>query len=244
MSTHPMLRHVTALLFFCLACGGSKTPLPIAPGSSAEPGSPLIVVSETSVTLDGTAINDALLAEKEARQVHLMDLSSRLKERGESWKRENAGSSPPTDQWFDVRPGAPTLTALSALNTAAVDGYTKIHLKTKSGWLDGLYDVPTLRAASDAIHVRVVAQVDREGFALSWQSDASCDLVPQDVRVQSAAELGAYLDKSCSSMAAPCVDAAQVVVFGSPVTFAGAIALRCSRTRQRPSMILKSMHAF
>jgi len=219
------LAQLMALVPLLFGCGGPGEP-PGHAGTRAPTttttgrATPFIVVDNARVTLDGVKVADARSVEGGGRLTRLDELFSQLKERREAWKREHPGASPPAEQWLDAR-AAGSVSAMSALMTAAFAGYRNVHFKTDSGWVEGQYDLPG-PPSDGKIHARVAVQLGADEVGLVWQSDRPCDGVPENQRLPRP-RMGDSLDGTCAKLGEPCIDATRIA-FGSRVPFADVVA--------------------
>jgi len=206
-------RHMlaSALGLLLLACGASGSrPSPVA--SAATTPTPLIVVTDATITLDGVAVGDPRSIDATGRMRRVDELFKRLKQREEAYATAHPGAAVPADQWLDLRPGASALGAASALLTGAFAGYLAVHIRTPEGWLDARYSLPVLTGPTpDVVHTRLAARLDADGVTVTWQSDKDCDSVPRDARL-SKGGLEAYLEKTCASAGGRCFDTASLSV--------------------------------
>jgi hypothetical protein len=117
-----------------------------------------------------------------------------------------------TEVWVDLEPTATMTGAISTILTAGYAGARRMHLKSKSGWVDAVVGLPLppVAESSVVIHDRLVASLGPTGVRMIWQSDRACDAVPPDATV-AGAELDGYLTKSCGDRAR-CVDRIQLGV--------------------------------
>jgi hypothetical protein len=223
-----LLVAVLGLGLLLLACGASGSRPSPGPSAAVAP-TPLIVVTDASITLDGVAVGDPRSIDATGRMKRIDELFNRLKERKEAYATAHPGAAAPSGQWLDLRPGASTLGAASALLTGAFAGYLAVHIKTPEGWLEARYSLPVPAGATPGVvHTRLAALLDADGVAVTWQSDKACDAVPQDARL-SKGGLDAYLEKACASAGGRCFDVASLSVEskGAPADIVDALrALR------------------
>ena len=200
-----------ALLTLCAGCGASA-PAPKAPASSDAPSSsassiasdavPLLVVTTDAITLDGVKVGDAsaIMASDKPRRVD--DLFERLKALRAISKSHAIR--------VDVRDGASTLAAYSAIQTAAFAGRDEVHFARDPELVVRIL-LPKLAPAP--LHTVVEAALAPSGAHVSWHTDRPCDRAPSDSDTP-LERLDGVLARACDG--GPCIDQASVGLGDAP----------------------------
>jgi hypothetical protein len=183
------------------AAAGLAPPLPAGvappPPAAAAPAAsvPVLVVDAQAVLLDGANVGDAAAITAKGKLSRLDGLFETL--------RHRAPFTP--DISFEAKPGASTLAAASALETAGFAGYRTVHFAGTD--VVARFVLPS--HSEPSLHTVLRLRVEPEGIAFGWASDAPCAQAPRGGRV-APADLASAVAQGCGGK--PCVDEAWIGV--------------------------------